>query len=99
MTTPQDIQAALDDLNKLRKEHGHYYLHAEHAMAEYLLEHDETILSVLQSHAPEAIPVDADALKKGNHNVNNPLYRDYNIGWNACIDYLLRRGFRQGGGS
>jgi len=49
--TPQDIQAALDDLKKLRKEHGHYYLHAEHAMAEYLLEHDETILAVLQSAA------------------------------------------------
>lgn len=50
----------------------------------------------IQSHAPDAIPVDVEALKRGNHNVKNPLYRDYNIGWNACIDYLLRRGFRQG---
>ena len=96
MTTPQDIQEALDGMPNL---YGDVTQRPQPQLARWYDRHFKTIRHVLQSHAPEAIPVDAEALKKGNHNVNNPLYRDYNIGWNACIDELLRRGFRQEGGS
>ena len=117
MTTPQDIQAALDKVeNTFRliaaQDQGcggnlnpcEIYKAMQKIAIDAIAGMSE-IRHVLQSHAPEASTVDVEALKK---RMNNPTFDDddempleieaYNHGWNDCIDELLRRGFRQGGG-
>ena len=98
MTTPQDINAALDEM-----------IDGRAGVGDWFLKHKETLLHVLQSHAPEASTVDVEALKNIKHDENhyknlhpncNPShYSGWMHGWNDCIDELLRRGFMQGGGS